>query len=177
MAMEINDNGYWIENNQHDPAPPSHGEPIILKWLTDKGITCEYEPHTFRLGDNERGITPDIYVPEWGIYIECCGKHVGGKYRRIARLRQRWPDVPVIVFNARKTKRVAAGQWSKINARRTRYFLLDLWREQCKNNLYLHELYTIEKEAVYLRYPNLYRRFFTLENAASLPTSVLSDSN
>lgn len=48
----------------------------LARVFDEHGIEWEYEPHTFVLERNEDGsvkeaFTPDFYLPQLGIYVEC----------------------------------------------------------------------------------------------------------
>jgi hypothetical protein len=59
--------------------PPRFAHPSELelaKLLDESGIPWMYEPHTFTLERNEQGnvveaFTPDFYLPDAGMYVEC----------------------------------------------------------------------------------------------------------
>ena len=60
-------------------APPNFAHPSELelaKLLDASGIPWLYEPHTFALAHDERGnvieaFTPDFFLPDAGMYVEC----------------------------------------------------------------------------------------------------------
>lgn len=73
------------------------------------GVDWEYEPRTFVLAEDEAGkvieaFTPDFYLPEQGLYVELTTmrpKLITRKNRKIRRLRARFPDVNIKLFNRR----------------------------------------------------------------------------
>lgn len=70
-------------------------EEEIARIFDEHGIAWEYEPHTFVLERNVDGtvheaFTPDFFLPELGVYIECTVMRHGlmGRKRRKARKAQ-----------------------------------------------------------------------------------------
>ena len=58
------------------PRFAHRAERALARTLTAHGIRWEYEPHTFVLrrspdGTVRRAFTPDFYLPEIGLYLEC----------------------------------------------------------------------------------------------------------
>jgi hypothetical protein len=101
------DDGYYIEPGEANGGSQdlqNPGEESIRDWLDGLGVHYLYEPHCYRLGEH-RGFQPDYYIPEWDLYIECCGKHVYYKYRKLAVLNRRWPRVKVAILNPRAIRK------------------------------------------------------------------------
>ena len=58
------------------PRFAHESERELAEHLDAAGLPWEYEPHTFPLEHDEDGrlveaLTPDFYLPDAGIYIEC----------------------------------------------------------------------------------------------------------
>ena len=58
------------------PAFAHGAERALARVLDEHGIVWAYEPHTFVLqrspdGTVRKAFTPDFYLPEVGIYLEC----------------------------------------------------------------------------------------------------------
>ena len=57
------------------PAFAHESEREVASWLDEAGIPWEYEPRTFVLEEKDgrvtEAFTPDFYLPDAGIYIEC----------------------------------------------------------------------------------------------------------
>lgn len=69
----------------------------LARLFDEHGIAWEYEPRTFVLERNENGVaeacTPDFYLPEIGVYVECTAmlqRHVTGKNRKLRKVRERY---------------------------------------------------------------------------------------
>jgi hypothetical protein len=79
------------------------------------GIRWEYEPRTFTLATDDDGrtreaFTPDFWLPDLGCYVEVTTmrqRHVTRKHRKLKRLRERHPDVRVLLFSRRDVERLA----------------------------------------------------------------------
>ena len=64
----------------------------LAELLDAAGLPWEYEPHTFPLTRDEDGrlleaVTPDFYLPEAGLYIECTEMKPGLANRKRRKLR------------------------------------------------------------------------------------------
>jgi hypothetical protein len=67
----------------------------LAELLDSAGLPWEYEPHTFPLARDEDGrlleaVTPDFYLPDAGLYIECTEMRpslAGRKRRKLRKLR------------------------------------------------------------------------------------------
>ncbi len=79
--------------------PPSFAHPSekhLARLLDDAGIQWQYEPRTFPLavaadGRVTAAITPDFYLPELDVYVECTVMKqslVSRKNRKLRRLRE-----------------------------------------------------------------------------------------
>jgi hypothetical protein len=67
-----------IESRGEEAAEPQFAhvsERALARAFDECGIAWQYEPHTFVLDHDDRGIveacTPDFYLPELDVYIEC----------------------------------------------------------------------------------------------------------
>ncbi|HEX7096412.1 MAG TPA: hypothetical protein VF183_11050 [Acidimicrobiales bacterium] len=72
------------------------------------GIAWQYEPHTFVLERDERGVrsafTPDFHLPAFGTYVEITTlrqKLVTKKNRKLRRFRAKYPHVDLTVLYQR----------------------------------------------------------------------------
>ena len=68
-------------------------EEAYARLLDEHGIPWEYEPHTFPLEHDEDGrvteaVTPDFYLPDAGIYIECTEMKSSRTHRKRRKLRK-----------------------------------------------------------------------------------------
>ena len=78
----------------------------LARLFDEHGIAWEYEPHTFVLewdadGTVREGFTPDFFLPEIGVYLECTVMRpalAGRKRRKVRRLRERTGAVVEIMF-------------------------------------------------------------------------------
>lgn len=79
-------------------------------------IPWQYEPRTFPISWNDRGVaveffTPDFYLPEYDLYIEVTvAKPIRNsrKNRKVRLLRSYHPEVNVKLFKRRDLERVLA---------------------------------------------------------------------
>lgn len=77
------------------------------------GIAWVYEPHTFVLerdadGTVREAFTPDFFLPELGLYVECTvmrQPHVTRKRQKARKARAR--DIPVELLDRRDLERLA----------------------------------------------------------------------
>ena len=77
----------------------------LAELLDAAGLPWEYEPHTFPLARDEDGrlveaVTPDFYLPDAGIYIECTEMHpqlAHRKRRKLRKLRTLYGEVVTLV--------------------------------------------------------------------------------
>jgi hypothetical protein len=84
------------------------------------GIEWEYEPHTFVLERDGKGavreaFTPDFYLPDLGLYLECTvmpASYTSGKRRKVRKLKARG-DVKVEVLFGPDIERLAE-RWSLV---------------------------------------------------------------
>jgi hypothetical protein len=80
-------------------------ERALAAAFDELGIAWRYEPRTFVL-ESERGrvleaCTPDFYLPDLDIYVECTvmrQKHVTAKNRKFRKLRTRFGVVAEIMY-------------------------------------------------------------------------------
>jgi hypothetical protein len=80
-------------------------ERALAAAFDELGVAWRYEPRTFVL-ESERGrvleaCTPDFYLPDLDIYVECTvmrQKHVTAKNRKFRKLRTRFGVVAEIMY-------------------------------------------------------------------------------
>jgi hypoxanthine phosphoribosyltransferase len=80
------------------------------------GIAWEYEPRTFVLeadadGRVREAFTPDFFLPHLGLYVEVTTMRQAlatRKHRKVRRLRERHPEVRVLLFGRRDVERLTA---------------------------------------------------------------------
>jgi hypoxanthine phosphoribosyltransferase len=85
------------------------------KVLDFYGVPWEYEPRTFVLESDEDGrvreaFTPDFYLPEQDLYVEITMMKqslVTRKNRKLRKLRERYPEIDVVLFYRRDVTRLA----------------------------------------------------------------------
>jgi hypoxanthine phosphoribosyltransferase len=84
-----------------DFAHESEGE--VAAWLDEAGIPWLYEPTTFVLEEEDgrivEGFTPDFYLPEADVYVECTAMKQSlttRKNRKIRKLREQGEVVTVL---------------------------------------------------------------------------------
>ena len=91
-----------------DKEPPRfahESERELAELLDSAQIPWEYEPHTFPLEHDEDGrlleaMTPDFYLPDAGLYIECTEMKPSlatRKRRKLRKLRSRYGEVVTLV--------------------------------------------------------------------------------
>jgi hypoxanthine phosphoribosyltransferase len=98
-----------------EPRFANDAELECARILDYYGIPWEYEPRTFVLEKDEEGrvveaMTPDFYLPEQDLYLELTVMKqslVTRKNRKLRKLRERYPDVKVKLFNRRDFERLA----------------------------------------------------------------------
>ncbi|HEU0303011.1 MAG TPA: hypothetical protein VFR32_00380 [Gaiellaceae bacterium] len=100
---------------QTDFAHPVERE--LARMFDEHGIAWEYEPHTFVLDCDPNGavreaFTPDFYLPELDMYIECTVLRQPLTYRkrRKARRARKRAGVTVEIVYKRDFERLA-GRW------------------------------------------------------------------
>jgi hypothetical protein len=79
------------------------------------GVVWEYEPRTFVLDEDEAGnprgaFSPDFYLPELDLYIELTTlkqRLVTKKNRKVRELRERYPEVNVMILYRRDWQNLA----------------------------------------------------------------------
>ncbi len=85
----------FVHNSEHQ----------LARLLDFYGVRWEYEPHTFVLATDERGVTteaftPDFWLPDHGLYLEVTTMRqslVTRKNRKVRHLREQHPDVRIRV--------------------------------------------------------------------------------
>jgi hypothetical protein len=93
----------------HEAVGFAHESERRLAALLDfYGIAWQYEPRTFVLDEDDRGVrsafTPDFYLPAFDVYVEVTTlrqKLVTKKNRKARLLRARYPEVRLIVLYQR----------------------------------------------------------------------------
>ncbi len=88
---------------EEPPQFVNEWEEHVAHWLDDAGIPWLYEPVTFVLeeedGQIKEGFTPDFYLPEADLYLECTAMKqslTNQKNRKIRKLRERGEVVTVL---------------------------------------------------------------------------------
>ena len=90
----------------------------LAKLFDGHGIEWQYEPHTFVLRQDPDGtvreaFTPDFYLPDLGLYVECTVMRqtlTRRKRRKVRRARER-RGVPVELLLLRDFRRLATRWW------------------------------------------------------------------
>jgi hypothetical protein len=90
----------------------------LARVFDDHGVRWEYEPHTFVLerhadGSVHEAFTPDFYLPDLGLYVECTVMRpslAGRKKKKVRKARER-AGVVVEMLSARDFERLAR-RWS-----------------------------------------------------------------
>ena len=92
-------------------APPRFAHPSELrlaKLLDASGIPWEYEPHTFPLVHDDEGklveaFTPDFFLPEAGMYVECttAKRALTARKRRKLRKARELHDLTITLHEGR----------------------------------------------------------------------------
>jgi hypothetical protein len=90
----------------------------LARVFDDHGVRWEYEPHTFVLerhadGSVQQAFTPDFYLPDLGLYVECTVMRpslAGRKRQKVRKARER-AGVVVEMLSARDFERLAE-RWS-----------------------------------------------------------------
>jgi hypoxanthine phosphoribosyltransferase len=81
-------------------------EQELARLFDEHGVVWEYEPHTFVLERDSNGrvleaFTPDFFLPELGIYVECTVMRqalTSRKRRKARKLHERTGAVVAILF-------------------------------------------------------------------------------
>jgi hypothetical protein len=90
---------------EHPPRFAHESERELAELLDEAGLPWEYEPHTFPLAHDEDGrlleaVTPDFYLPDAGLYIECTEMRPSlahRKRRKLRKLRALYDEVVTLV--------------------------------------------------------------------------------
>jgi hypothetical protein len=61
-------------------------EAYFARFCQDKEIDYRYEPFTYQI--DTRQYTPDFYLPQLGLHIECKGKWLGSKEKYLSARQQ-----------------------------------------------------------------------------------------
>jgi hypothetical protein len=92
----------------HAVAFAHESERRLASLLDFYGVEWRYEPRTFVLEEDERGVrcafTPDFYLPAFDVYVEVTTlrqKLVTKKNRKVRMLRARYPEVRLVVLYQR----------------------------------------------------------------------------
>jgi hypothetical protein len=90
----------------------------LAKVFDEHGIRWQYEPHTFVLESDDDGtvreaFTPDFFLPDLGLYVECTVMKQGltNRKRRKARKLEETQGVKVEILFGRDFRRLAE-RWS-----------------------------------------------------------------
>ena len=86
-----------------------HSEQHFAELLDFYGVRWEYEPVEFPLdwdasGSPVSGFRPDFYLPSRGVFIELTTadqRLVTRKNRKVRRMRQLYPEVPILIVYQR----------------------------------------------------------------------------
>ena len=113
VPLEIPD--FQAYSGDRPPEFANEAELECAKILDYYRVPWDYEPRTFVLETDEEGrileaITPDFYLPEQDLYVELTVMKqslVTRKHRKLRKLRERYPDVKVKLFNRRDFERLA----------------------------------------------------------------------
>jgi hypoxanthine phosphoribosyltransferase len=100
-------------------SSPRFAHPVeaeIARIFDEHGIAWEYEPHTFVLERNGDGtvheaFTPDFFLPDFGVYVECTVmRHslMGRKRRKARKARHLGLNVEVL---CRRDIETLASRW------------------------------------------------------------------
>ena len=97
------------------PRFQNEAELECAKILDYHGVAWQYEPRTFVLERDERGrvleaMTPDFYLPDQDLYLELTVMKqslLTRKHRKIRKLRERYPEVRLKLFDKRDFERLA----------------------------------------------------------------------
>lgn len=90
---------------KQQPRFAHESEREFAEFLDEAELPWEYEPHTFALEHSADGrlleaVTPDFYLPEAGLYIECTEMKPSlatRKRRKLRKLRARYGEVVTLV--------------------------------------------------------------------------------
>lgn len=99
-------------SDSQSPSPPAFAHPIeeeFARILDYYGVAWKYEPRTFILEEDEEGnvseaFSPDFYLPQQDLYVELTTLRpslITKKNRKVRRLRQRYPDVNILLLKRR----------------------------------------------------------------------------
>jgi hypothetical protein len=104
-----------------DAAEPAFAHPVereLARLFDEHGVEWLYEPHTFVLESDPDGtvreaFTPDFYLPELGIYVECTVVRQNYTYRKRRKVRkaEKTNGVKVQVLYGRDLEELAR-RWS-----------------------------------------------------------------
>ena len=85
------------------PRFAHESEQEVARLLDAAGIPWEYEPRTFALEEDDgrivEGFTPDFYLPEADVYLECTAMKqslVSRKNRKVRKLREQGEMVTIL---------------------------------------------------------------------------------
>lgn len=81
-------------------------ERALARLFDEHGVAWEYEPHTFVLEEDEDGhvleaFTPDFFLPDLGLYVECTVMRqslTSRKRRKVRKARERTGATVEILF-------------------------------------------------------------------------------
>src|SRR2546429_8453356 len=91
------------EHRERDFAHPVERE--LARVLDAHGIAWEYETRTFALEEEDgavvEAVTPDFYLPELDMYLECTvmqQRHVSRKNRKLRKPRDRYGGLAGVLY-------------------------------------------------------------------------------
>lgn len=102
-----------------ESSKPAFAHPVereFARILDDHGIGWLYEPHTFVLEERDGAVreafTPDFYLPDLDVYVECTVAQNGFMFRKRRKIRKaRRQGVLVGLLGRRDFERLAQ-RWS-----------------------------------------------------------------
>ncbi len=101
----MRENGFRHYRGSDPPRFAHPSERELARLLDDAGIPWEYEPRTFPLEHDADGrvteaMTPDFYLPDADLFIECTTMKPSlsnRKNRKLRKLRERYGEVVTLV--------------------------------------------------------------------------------
>lgn len=81
-------------------------EVTFAKFLRKRGVVFDYEPYTFFM--DCASYTPDFYLPDYDCFIEVKGAWTMGQKAKMAKFRQTFPEVNLLVAPWTMRGRIAA---------------------------------------------------------------------
>lgn len=90
------------------PRFAHESERELAELFEEEGVPWDYEPHTFPLAHDEDGrvteaVTPDFYLPDAGLYVECTEMKPSRTHRKRRKLRKlQWLHGEVVTYVDRR---------------------------------------------------------------------------